>query len=225
MNSAIVDKCLDFCNGLVKSNKQFSFNLSLGKDINFNFQHKEPANGSWTRKKKSPSQLRREAKRKSARDKAEVTEIVTENAEALPPKKLSDAEETEHVKYKQCDQTFKSEKGLKIHIGKSHRTETILPTPEKVRCSSPMGELSMTLTPPLGVRKEQNESVLVKVSEEAIPLIKVAEKQDPEVSCIKDITDYQEMVNHLAWHYYNEFECNCLKCDPKRWEKIKLKKK
>ena len=72
MNSAIVDKCLDFCNGLVKSNKQFSFNLSLGKDINFKFQQKEPANGSWTRKKKSPSQLRREAKRKNERDKAEV---------------------------------------------------------------------------------------------------------------------------------------------------------
>ena len=68
MNSAIVDKCLNFCNGLVKSNKQVSFNLSLGKDINFNFQYKEPANGSWTRKKKSPSQMRREAKRKSERD-------------------------------------------------------------------------------------------------------------------------------------------------------------
>ena len=78
-----------------------------------------------------------------------------------------------------------------------------------------MGELSLTLTPPLEARKEQNESVSVKVSEEAIPLIKVAEKQDPEVSCIKDITDYQEMVNHLAWHYYNEFECKCLTCDPK----------
>ena len=221
MNSAIVDKCLDFCNGLVKSNKQFSFNLSLGKDIKFNFQHKEPANGSWIRKKKSPGQLRREAKRKSERDKAKVAEIVTENAEALPSKEVSDAEETEQVKCKHCDQTFKSEKGLTIHIGKSHRTETILPTPEKVRCSSPMGELSLTLTSPLGARKEQNESVSVRVSEEAIRLITVAEKQDPEVSCINVIPDYEEMVNHLAWHYYNEFKCNCLKWDPKRWKKSK----
>ena len=77
----------------------------------------------------------------------------------------------------------------------------------------------MTLNPPLGPRNEYNESVSVKVSEEPIPLLKVAEKQHPEISCIKDINYYEEMVNHLPWHYYNEFECNCLKCDPKRWGK------
>ena len=94
MNSDIVDKFLDFCNGLVLSSKQFRFNLSLGKDINFNFQHNKPANSSWTRKKKSRTQLRREAKRKSKMDHTEVAERVAANAEIIPPKKVSDAEET-----------------------------------------------------------------------------------------------------------------------------------
>ena len=109
-----------------------------------------------------------------------MAEIVPANAEVLSPKKVSDSEETDNVKCKQCGLTFKSKKGLTIHIGKLHKTETILPSPEKVRCSSPIGELSLTLTPPLGPRNEHRESVSVKVSEESLPLLKVDEEQDPE---------------------------------------------
>ena len=97
MNSFIVDKFLDFCNGLVLSSKQFMFNLSLGKDINFNFQHNKPANSSWTRKKKSRTQLRKEAKINSKMDHSEVAERIAANAEIIPPKKVSDAEETYSV--------------------------------------------------------------------------------------------------------------------------------
>ena len=64
MNDSLMEKCLAFCQGLVQSNNKFSFNFSCGKD-NFNFDNKELANSSW-KKKKSPSQLRRQKKRRES---------------------------------------------------------------------------------------------------------------------------------------------------------------
>ena len=57
-----MDKCLAFCQALVKSDQKFTLNLSIGKDKLF-FSNKELAS-SWKKKKKSPSQLRREENRK-----------------------------------------------------------------------------------------------------------------------------------------------------------------
>ena len=66
---ATVDKCLAFCQALAKSNQKFSINLTFGKD-NFSFNNKELATSSWQmKKKKSPSQLRRETKCREACDK------------------------------------------------------------------------------------------------------------------------------------------------------------
>ena len=42
---------------------------------------------------------------------------------------------------------FESEKGLKIHIGKSHMISVSVKTPEKERGSSTIKELSLTLSP------------------------------------------------------------------------------
>ena len=64
-----MDKCLAFCQALAKSNHKFSLNLTIDKD-NFNFNNKELATSSWQmKKKKSPSQLRREAKRREEHEK------------------------------------------------------------------------------------------------------------------------------------------------------------
>ena len=67
MDADVVNKCLAFCQGLVSLGQHFSFNLSLGKN-HFNFDNKELVKSSWMKKKKSPSQLRREEKRKAARE-------------------------------------------------------------------------------------------------------------------------------------------------------------
>ena len=67
MDVLVMEKCLDFCQGLVQSNHKFSFNFSCGKDT-FNFDNKELAHSSW-KKKKSPSQLRREKMRRETRMK------------------------------------------------------------------------------------------------------------------------------------------------------------
>ena len=68
MDVLVLEKCLAFCQGLVETNTKFSLNLSLGMDV-FNFNNKELDNSSWKKKKKSPSQLRREKRRKDDREK------------------------------------------------------------------------------------------------------------------------------------------------------------
>ena len=60
MGSAM-DKCLAFCQALVSSGQKFTLNLSIGDDKLF-FSNKE-LKSSW-KKKKSPSQVRREKKGK-----------------------------------------------------------------------------------------------------------------------------------------------------------------
>ena len=72
-----MDKCLAFCQTLAMSNQKFTFSLSLGKD-SLNFSNKELVESSWKLKKKSPSQKRREEKRKLERSKKPVADKVTQ---------------------------------------------------------------------------------------------------------------------------------------------------
>ena len=66
MESAVVKKGLAFCQGLVTSKQQFSLKLFLRKDT-FDFNNKELENSFCIKKKKSPSQTRREERRKIKR--------------------------------------------------------------------------------------------------------------------------------------------------------------
>ena len=80
MDVVVVEKCLDFCQGLVESNIKFNFNLFLAHDA-FTFDNKELAKSSCEKKKKSPSQLRSEKERKEEKknkkeDTAKVSEIL-----------------------------------------------------------------------------------------------------------------------------------------------------
>ena len=69
MKAAVVEQCLDFFQGLVMAKYQFSFKLSLDKDI-FEFNSKELVKSSFLiKKKKVPRQARREEKdRKRSKD-------------------------------------------------------------------------------------------------------------------------------------------------------------
>ena len=78
MESGIAEKCLAFCQALSSSNHKFSLSLSIGQD-NFNFCNKDLANGSvFKKKKKYPSQIRREARRKHERRQKEKSEVTSE---------------------------------------------------------------------------------------------------------------------------------------------------
>ena len=79
MDKDVVEKCLAFCQALTSSNHLFSFSLKIGNDA-FNFDLKELAKSSCVKKKKSPSQLRREKKRRDERTRAasKAEEVIPE---------------------------------------------------------------------------------------------------------------------------------------------------
>ena len=149
-----VDKCLAFCQSLAMSGKKFSFTLSVGNET-FSFNNKELESSSCA-KKKSPSQIRRELKRKSERmmkkPEAESTEKVVEAQ--LADKKGSTASSLKTVsKCSQCDSSFKSEEELKTHIGNVH-SAPVFASPEKER--SPDHIPDLVLTPIQGQRNEED---------------------------------------------------------------------
>ena len=66
MNTTVVEKCLAFCQALINSHHKFTLNLSVGEDT-FVFNNKELEQSSCKKKEKSPSQIRRETRRREAR--------------------------------------------------------------------------------------------------------------------------------------------------------------
>ena len=129
-----VDKCLAFCQALVSSNQKFTFTLSIGEET-FKFDNKELAASSCVKKKKkSPSQIRREDRRREAR-KLKITEEVvevpllanpTEAAEKTAVTAASRQKSTTvSLQCEQCDYKSTSEKGLKQHARMKHRVSEV----------------------------------------------------------------------------------------------------
>ena len=91
-----MDKCLAFCQALIKSDQKFALNLSIGKD-RFFFSNKE-LESSWKKKKKSPSQLRREKNRKIKRQKEATEKVAGDGASEAAAKEAEDNSSTQQLK-------------------------------------------------------------------------------------------------------------------------------
>ena len=89
------------------------------------------------KKKKTPSTLRRDARRR----------------EDFLSKKLNAPTAEKTFKCDQCDGTFKSENGLKIHIGKAHKT----PLPKESLRHSGEGSASLSASLTLDTTREEKE--------------------------------------------------------------------
>ena len=101
-----VDKCLAFCQALVSSNQKFTFTLSIEKET-FKFDNKElVASSCVTKKKKSPSQIRRENRRREAR-KSKITEEVVEIPPVITPQNHETTEKAAVPKQKSTVLAFK----------------------------------------------------------------------------------------------------------------------
>ena len=72
-----MEKCLAFCQALIQSDQKFTLSLAIGKDKLF-FSNKE-LESSW-KKKKSPSQVRREERRKRERQSKPTEEVAGDAA-------------------------------------------------------------------------------------------------------------------------------------------------
>ena len=135
-DSSLATQCMAFCQALANQGKVFQFSLTIGSAFSFTLDTKCKENLAPTAKKRvSPSTLRRNAKRREEFLKKKLKTATVQE------KIVTDKESTIRsatFPCDQCDNTFKTESGLKIHIGKSHK----LPPTEKLRNPSEAASLS-----------------------------------------------------------------------------------
>ena len=108
------------------------------------------------RKKPSPSTMRRNFQRKK--------EFLKQKRETSSDKDATSLEEAT-FQCEHCESSFKTENGLKIHVGKSHKALKSSLSPEKVR-DNPF-EPSLTVSPVRDTKREEKEA---EEEEEARPL-------------------------------------------------------
>ena len=119
-NASLMTQCLDFCQALSQQGRGFKLSVTVGSDFTFSLDTKEtrPVKDNKTKKRISPSTKRRNAKRRA--------EFLSKKS----PPEAAVATGLETNQCDQCDSTFKTQNGLKIHNGKAHKED---PPPEKVR--------------------------------------------------------------------------------------------
>ena len=155
MDKDVIEKCLAFCQALSSSNQLFSFNLKIGSD-SFNFDMRELAKSSCVKKKKSPSQLRREEKRKAQRKQA-ATKAEEDTAQV--------SEQSIRVKPKcdLCGTIYNPEEELNAHSNSDHKT---LPSPEKERSMASLGERQLS---PIHMQRDEEKLSVQESSSSPTP--------------------------------------------------------
>ena len=147
-NASLLTQCLDFCQALSQQGRGFKFSVTVGSDFTFSLDTKEtrPVSDNKTKKRISPSTKRRNAKRraeflskKSAPEAAVATGLDTNQK----PGDLFQCD--------QCDSTFKTQNGLKIHKGKAHKEDS---TPEKAR--NPPSQPALVCSP---IREDEGRAL------------------------------------------------------------------
>ena len=117
-SSPLMTQCLDFCQALALQGRVFKFSVSVGSDFTFSLDTKETRHVSdnKTKKRSSPSTRRRNAKRR-----AEFLSKKSSSEAAVATGVGINQKQRDIFHCDQCDSTFKTENGLKIHKGKSHK--------------------------------------------------------------------------------------------------------
>ena len=137
-------------NALAGKSLNFSFTLTLGNNFSFSLDTSEKKALAPKAKKKSPSTLRRDARRRN--------EFVRKKLEASTGEKA--------FKCNQCGNNFKSENGLKIHVGKAHR-KVNLATPDHLR-QQPKRSVSLSASPLLDTSREEPCLNSIEVTREEV---------------------------------------------------------
>jgi DNA-directed RNA polymerase subunit RPC12/RpoP len=130
----MVNKCLEFCQALINQGQSIAFSLTIGSNFSFSLDARKDSSSLETRrksstletrkatmiqegevkkKKLSPSQVRRNLKRKEDFHKKKSEQFERENCDLEVPM----------FKCAHCDNTFMSEIDLKIHMECSHKQE------------------------------------------------------------------------------------------------------
>ena len=146
------------------------------------------------KKRASPSRLRRNQRRK----------------EEFLRRKTEPSSEDEAFKCEECGKSYKSENGLKIHKGKAHKKEIILPSPEKLRGvsgDSPQNS-SLELSPIRDAGREEFQEQKVEEEEE-----KEEKETSPFIQSLsKTLSLWPEGEEKHKCPSWREGRCRNLKC-------------
>ena len=163
-NVALVSQCLDFCQTLAGKSQTFSFTLTLGDSFSFSLDTSgKVALVSKAKKKKTPSTLRRNARRRAEFLKKKLDDSTSDisshsehvSVEEAVGKQAEKVVEKTMFKCDQCENNFKSENGLKIHVGKAHKkVGQRSATPDQLRKQSE-GSVSLSASPLLDISREE----------------------------------------------------------------------
>ena len=180
----ILSQCLELCQTLSSKSLTFSFALTVGDSFSFSLDTRgEAALASKAKKnkKKTPSALRRNARRRAEflRKKLEASTVETTQSEQVPLTEVVErAGDEKAFKCNQCENIFKSENGLKIHVGKAHKkASSHLATPDRLRQQE--GTVSLPASPLLDAsREDANSEAEVVVMR---PVSEICENCDEEI--------------------------------------------
>ena len=137
-DAKLVSQCLEICQTLAGKSLPFTFSINIGSNFSFSVDTRgKEALANPKKKKKTQSTLRRDARRR----------------EDFLSKKLNAPTAEKTFKCDQCDGTFKSENGLKIHIGKAHKT----PQPKESLRHGGEGSASLSASLILDTTREEKE--------------------------------------------------------------------
>ena len=136
-NSSLVSKCMDFCQALAKQGQAFNFSLTVSSGFSFSLDTRRKAGSPVTKKKASPSILRRNARRReeflAKKQHEPSTRISVENSATA-----------KEIKCDRCEYVAATEKGLRQHIRMKHKeppAESLRGLEESrgpLKCSSPL---------------------------------------------------------------------------------------
>ena len=123
-DSCLTSQCLAFCQTLASKGQAIKFSLKIGTHFSFSLDTKMENPAPLAKKQKSPSALRRNARRRKEFLASKEAKNTSEESTTKGDQEFI----LEDFECNQCKRRFKTEPGLNIHIGKAHKTEDVLET-------------------------------------------------------------------------------------------------
>ena len=212
--SALANKYLELCQVLVQKGQAFSFTLKT-KPFSISLDTKEreaTLEPRMVKKKLSPSALKRNQKRKEIflKKKSDSERTEEQQLEETPKvvKSLS--------KCDQCERTFNTESGLKIHVGKAHKDP---PPIEQLRDTTEVSSLKGTPE-----KEAPREEQCVCCGEVMSPLHQCIEEQNtPNFACLKCDKEFKtekDQMSHRVQEEHFWWTCDTCGKDFEDWDEF-----
>ena len=182
----LATQCLALWQSLASQGMAFNFSLAIGSTFSFSLDTRsKEALPSKAKKKASPSTLKRNMRRRE--------EFLKKKS--IPSEPDKEASQADTFQCDQCENVFRNEKGLKIHIGKAHKTVSPV---EKKRSSS--SDPSLMVSP---IRENGRITTCHNCGGE-MSSTHLCKEEPAETFicdyCEESFNHEDDLENHYAWH-------------------------